>query len=146
MKLALLLLIPCIASARVGEKYSDFTKRVNVPPSYERTHKNGLIEATYRVNDIIVMLQIVDGTISTETYGNVTKEQAEGLIAKLAKDVAPKKVGDQLVWSVPRRFRAAFYENILEVTDGRSSELLAEVKKEEAEQKARESAKRLAPL
>jgi hypothetical protein len=146
MKLTLLLLIPCIACARVGERYEEFSKRVKVPPSKENSHPNGLIEATYRVGEILVMLQILDGRISTETYAPVDEAQASALVAKTAQGVAPKKIGDQTIWVVPGRFRAVFYENILEITDGRASNLMAEIKEKEAKARAQRSVNKLAPF
>lgn len=136
MRTALLtLLIPCVAFGRVGEKYRDFIARINSPPSRENTHRNGLIEASYRVNDITVMVRVVNGTISTEVYAPVDEAQARALASKVFGRLEPSKIKNGLVWDLPGKLSGVYNDGVLAIKDGRDEKLVEEIEKEKEEKR-----------
>lgn len=141
MKLLLLLLIPCVAFGRVGERYEDFAARVKVPPSFESTHKNGLIQARFRINEITVKLVVYRGVIATESYFPVTKAQAAAIVARTSKDFEVDTQTNRdadAAWHVfGNPLKAVLRSGVLTIRDGNDE---APLKEMEAEEKAKEDA------
>lgn len=151
MKTALLfILAPCLALGRVGEKYEEFAKRVKVPPSYEKTHKNGLIQARYKVDDITVVLVALNGVITTEHYFPVTKAQAEAIVAKTAAKLevdTQTKADAEVAWHVfGHPLKATLKDSVLTIRDGSDEAALKEISAEEKAKEDAEQVKKVAPF
>lgn len=141
MKALLFLLLGCsIACARVGEKYADFKKRIGVEPIAEKAH--GKLILSMFGGDVKVLVEVVDGTISTESYFPIDMRQAEALIQKQKNGLLLRK--KEGAWSdAADTVFAVFKEGTLMITDHRSTPLKEAMKKAEAEEKKKQALKTL---
>jgi len=82
MKLLLLLLLVCSAAyARVGEKYSDFTKRIAQEEGAKKMGLGDIALATHQVNGMTVNLTINNGEIVSESYSPIEQKMIENFFA-----------------------------------------------------------------
>jgi len=134
--LALLLCLIVPAFGRIGEKLETFKKRVGVPPSFEKTHKNGLTITTFETRIAKVSVYSIGGVIARENYIGVDEYFAVGIIGK-QEGKWEKAAGDtNIQWKGDvEGLKARFSGDSLMLTNGKAEPLLEEVSKEENERK-----------
>ena len=85
MKVALLILLLCSSAfARVGETYEQLRKRFDADPVQRKQRSANLEEITFKHGQISVEVVMVEGTVSRETYRNVSDYQANAIRNKQA--------------------------------------------------------------
>jgi hypothetical protein len=108
MKLALLLLIPCIALGRVGEKLEDFKKRASAAVDVAN-YSDGIFRATALVDDIEVEMIGKAGVIYYEFYRGVSEVQARAIVGKLPNKFQLIEPGPEIQWRDGTTKLSCFY-------------------------------------
>lgn len=97
MKLALLLLIPCVAFGRVGEKLEDFKKRSSTDVEI-RNYPDGIFRAKTAIDGIDVEMIGKAGVIYYEFYRGVSEAQARAIVGKLPNKFQLTEPGPEIQW------------------------------------------------
>jgi len=134
--LALLLCLVAPAFGRIGEKLEVFKKRIAVPPSFEKTYKNGLTITVFETRIAKVSVYSIGGVIARENFVGVDEDFADGIIGK-QEGKWEKAAGDNSSqWKGDAEgLNARFSVDSLMVTNGKAEPSLEEVRKEENRRK-----------
>jgi hypothetical protein len=108
MKLALLLLIPCVALGRVGEKLEDFKKRAAAELEV-KNYADGVFRATTFVDGIDVEIIGKAGVIYYEFYRGVSEVQARSIVGKLPNKFQLIEPGPEIQWRDGTAKLSCFY-------------------------------------
>jgi hypothetical protein len=108
--LLLLLALSLTLSARVGEKYSDYAKRIGQAEKAEKLGLGEIAHAPHEVNGIKVGLGINNGVITAEAYTPIEPERIEAILAE--QDLGFKKskeTATQIVYVGKNELHSATY-------------------------------------